>query len=115
VSNPFDVAVVGKLDVQTVLGLGLVLDRKETNRLLKHVAAVDSDLPGHRCMVAQLEAVLGRRDWITIQVSAPSAESLKTIGVTIFVVEAKPAKVWKKKGLSPMQKWQRDNRIGRAF
>ncbi len=92
---------------------GLCLDRKATNRLFKVISEIESDDPGHRCMMAQLQAFLDRRDWITIHVSAPSEESLKKMGVKILIIEDKPKPVWKKKGLSPLQKMQNSTGIGR--
>lgn len=99
------------LEVSTLLTRGMLLDRAATNKLVNRLEALESDAAGCKIMIAQLRAVLARKDWLRISVVADPS-TVKTSGVNIGIAEAKATKQPKPR-LSPMQKWQRRNGLGR--
>jgi hypothetical protein len=97
-------ASVGLLNrVQT----GLRLNRAQTKMLLREIVKMLPPLVKRAVMESQLRAILARRDWLLISVSAEN-----TIGLQIGIVQAKELKI-KQSKLSPMQKYQQRHGLGR--
>lgn len=93
------------------LKIGMRLDREETRRLIRSLEQLDSADPGLVIMYSQLRAMLVKKDWLRIHISATDIQALKLTGVSIGVLESKLEK--RSTRLSPMQKWQRKNGLGR--
>ena len=87
------------------------LDRTQTKRLLRGLEKLDSRIIGCEVMQGQLRGVLARKDWLVISVTAENPSAVRATGVTIGIIEAKAEK--KSTRLSPMQKWQQRNGLGR--
>lgn len=94
------------------LRVGMILDRAETRALLRQLETLESSQPGFKIFVAQLQAMLERSDWVRLSVSSSSADSLRRFGATVAVIEYR-LKPRAKARLSPLQRWQRDNQVGR--
>ena len=92
------------------LKVGMKLDRAQTNRLLKTLENLESEVAGCAIMQAQLRDVLARKDWLVISITA-NAATVREFGVNIGIVQAKTVKT--KTRLSPMQKWQKRNGLDR--
>lgn len=89
------------------LKIGMILDRKQTNRLLNEISKLETDSPGCATMQAQLRSMLAQRDWVKISITAPDSDYLKKWGVCLGVAEYKLNA--KSARLSPLQKWQRNS------
>lgn len=87
------------------LKLGMILDRSETNRLLRSLENLDSTVAGCLVMQAQLRGILKRKDWLLISIKA-DPDTIRTTGVSIGIHQPKAGKQPK---LSPQQKWQQRN------
>lgn len=98
------------IELANVLSGGMVLDRPAVNKLLRKLATLDSGVSGCATMQAQLRAMLARKDWLRISISA-NAATVRTLGISIGIVESKPTPA--RRGLTPMQKWQRRNGLDR--
>lgn len=98
-------------EVGDLLRAGLILDRQQTRAFLRSLACVEGHCSGLVALRAQLEQMLARGDWARISVSASSAAALRQFGASIGVIERKM--VVAKQRLSPLQKWQRKNQLGR--
>ena len=93
------------------LKIGMQLDRAETNRLLRTLENLASNVAGCTVMQAQLRSILARKDWLLISVSAASPEATRMTGVQIGIIQGKTPKLRTRQ--SPMQKWQQRNGLGR--
>jgi hypothetical protein len=98
------------VELASRLKVGMQLDRAQTNRLLKTLENLKSEVVGCAIMQAQLRGVLARKDWLVIGITA-NAATVRTVGVNIGIVQAKTVKT--KTRLSPMQKWQQRNGLNR--
>ena len=100
----------GAVELAMQLKRGMVLDRPNTNKLLRLLENLESEVIGCAVMQAQLRAILAQKDWVKIGITADPS-TIRTTGVNIGVVEAKYVKT--KTRQSPMQKWQRNHGLNR--
>jgi hypothetical protein len=98
------------VELASRLKVGIQLDRAQTNRLLKTLENLESEVAGCSIMQAQLRGALSRKDWLLISITA-NAATVHTVGVNIGIVQAKTMKT--KTRMSPMQKWQQRNGLNR--
>ena len=98
------------VELASRLKVGMQLARAATNKLLRHLEKMESEVAGCSIMQAQLRGVLARKDWLLISITA-NAATVRTVGVNIGIVQAKTVKT--KTRLSPMQKWQHANGLNR--
>lgn len=82
--NPYSIAeLVTDLSLAAQLKVGMQLDRAQTRKLLKQISQMNSDVAGCAIMQAQLQAMLEKKGWKTIIITAQSPDALRRFGVSI--------------------------------
>lgn len=113
-SEYFAVATIrGDLSAMPFIRGAMILDRRQARQLLRDWSKLkDCDAPGWFATIKSLAAVLARRDWELISISAKDADTLRNFGATVGIAEFKTGKLPKAR-LTPIQKYNQQRGIGR--